>query len=49
MLRPGGLLNLCVPIWNSLQAVDSDAAIVATYDKHHLPNYGVFDEKRVSR
>lgn len=24
-----------------------DGAVVATYDKHHLPNYGVFDENRI--
>ncbi len=22
-------------------------AVIATYDKHHLPNYGVFDERRI--
>src|SRR6187551_2642259 len=21
--------------------------VIATYDKHHLPNYGVFDERRI--
>ncbi|MCU1432028.1 MAG: synthase [Actinotalea sp.] len=24
-----------------------EGAVVATYDKHHLPNYGVFDEYRI--
>lgn len=27
-------------------AVIHDGEVVATYDKHHLPNYGVFDEAR---
>ena len=27
--------------------VTTGGAITATYDKHHLPNYGVFDERRI--
>lgn len=32
-------------LFNSASLIDS-GKILATYHKHHLPNYGVFDEKR---
>ncbi len=32
-------------LFNAASLID-DGAIVATYHKHHLPNYGIFDEKR---
>ncbi len=32
-------------LWNAA-AVCADGSIVGSYHKHHLPNYGVFDEQR---